>query len=112
MKKKKPNKKTKLYIYIEKKKKRKLKLALSSHLVLYGLLMGQLLDIIALKKEEEEWENNPKIVLGNYPILFFDIWEENVRWSPNIVPQNIGKTWKLVLGNHLTFFSLKLPINK
>jgi len=52
--------------------------------------IGQLLDIISLKKEEE-WENNLKIVLGNYPILFFDIWEENVRWSPNIVPP---KYWK------------------
>lgn len=64
--------------------------------MLYGFLwlnnIGQLLDIISLKEEEEEeWENNPKIILGNYPILFFDIWEENVRWSLNIVPP---KCWK------------------
>jgi hypothetical protein len=44
-----------------------------------------------LKEEEEEWENNLKIVLGNCPILFFYIWEENDRWSPNIVPP---KYWK------------------
>jgi hypothetical protein len=59
--------------------------------------IGQLLDIISLKKEEE-WENNLKIVLGNYPILFFDIWEENVRWSPNIVPPKYWKNLEIIIG--------------
>ncbi len=66
--------------------------------MLYGLLMGQLLDIITLEKEEGEWENNPKIVLGNYPIFFFDIWEENVGWSPNIVPPKYWKNLEISIG--------------
>jgi hypothetical protein len=59
--------------------------------------IGQLLDNISLK-EEEEWENNLKIVLGDYPILFFDIWEENVRWSPNIVPPKYWKNLEISIG--------------
>jgi hypothetical protein len=60
--------------------------------------IGQLLDIISLKKEEEEWETNLKIILGKYPILFFDIWEENVRWSPDIVPPKYWKNLEISIG--------------